>query len=139
LATMMHEMGHIFGLSGGTRLTAFLTDAGPDLNPDDDNDGDAELFTYTAPGAASPTAAFTDSGGYHIYEGPATAQVSATLLPFPQPGGYDLMNDGRNVPPNMRPLISNLDVSILRDVYDYGVTLPSTLPQFSYMAHFDPG
>ena len=101
-STILHEIGHAVG----------ITEQQPNLRIND--------FLEVVPGnpvlkvfkGATTTATFrsTETRGLHL----------DNAVHF-----GDLMNE--ELPPDQRRLISDLDARILRDAYDYQITLPSTL------------
>ena len=127
--TTLHEIGHAMGIAGSdasSRLAirSFLSSAGTDRH-----DAAAVLYLLEA---GTTRATLTTHTGMHVYVGPADpSHPDAPVNP------NDLMNAGRavGVAPVTRRLISDLDASILRDVYGYTVTLPSTLDTF--LANFN--
>jgi hypothetical protein len=129
LRTAVHELGHALGFSQNLAIDSYLTSAGTDQV-----DSDASLYLYTPPGNAFPSATFTDKGGLHMYEGPADPNFSSEPI---HPN--DLMNAGRTYTAGKRQLISDLDAGILGEVYGYTIQLPSSIPQFSFLAQFNAG
>lgn len=115
--TIVHEIGHAVGLSStAPRITSIEVDVGVDPV-----DGSSRLRTVQTGGV---TYTLTTSGGRHFFEGG---------------GGYagpthpnDLMNAGRTVnpPPTTRQLISDTNVTFLRDLYSYTVSLPRFVNTF---------
>ncbi len=128
--TVLHEIGHAVGIELAEirlRLDDFVTDAGWDQHPLAIGQG-LRLLSLD-----DVQATFTTEGGGHLYE-------AAPDPEFPDVPSHplDLMSDGRamydrpasdtigfSTAPILRRLISDLDVSILSDVYGYSVKLPS--------------
>lgn len=119
--TILHEIGHAVGIliDGPAAIMSFLGAPGPE-DPNAPGSGD-NLFLFTGP---SVIATLTETGGGHIYEGPAV--TGFTTHPF------DLLNAGRTVgfPPPTRELITDLNALILHDAYGYTVKLPSKINTF---------
>ncbi len=121
--TIVHEIGHAVGLAS-TSPVFFIDPTTPLNNPNnplltyigpDPRAGGGQLYSYHRPGSAL-TATITTNGGRHLYE-----------VNHPN----DLMNPGRIVPvgtprETLRQFISDFDVQLLDDAYDYGTILPST-------------
>jgi hypothetical protein len=120
--TIVHEIGHAMGLaSNATRLTSIDTDIGDDPNSADPAE---RLFTIDVNGVAGADYCYTNDGGFHLYEGPSVG--GNPIHP------NDLMNSGRTVgaPPTTRQLIGDTITTLLRDVFNYTVTLPSLINTF---------
>lgn len=125
--TIVHEIGHAMGLYLSTntlldRLYNMTIDIGDDPNSTVAAD---RLRTFNG---SNGTVTFATNGGGHIYEG--NINDAAAIVSHPN----DLMNAGRTVPPpggnpipTTRQFISDLDVQLLDDAYNYTVALPRTL------------
>jgi Ca2+-binding RTX toxin-like protein len=98
--TILHEIGHAVGIAGddALRINNFLTT--------DPNNSERKFFN------SGPTSAtfIEDETGFHFSQGTHPS---------------DLLN--ATFPDEDRRLISDLTARVLRDAYDYTVTLPSTL------------
>lgn len=121
-ATVLHELGHLLGFTtfGGLLIDNFLTDTGIQ-DPQTSDAGN--LFALNL-GGGPIEATITEADSSHLWEGPGNAQTNAAGLPWHKDV---LMNSGRDIERNERNLISDLEATILRDVYGYTVTMPSTL------------
>ncbi|MBA3480419.1 MAG: hypothetical protein H0T51_01260 [Pirellulales bacterium] len=125
--TIVHEIGHALGIYLSTnslldRLYSMTTDIGDD--PNSSNAAD-RLRTFNG---ASGLVTFTTNGGGHVYEG--SIGDAPAIVSHPN----ELMNAGRTVPPNganpaptIRQYISDLDVRLLDDAYNYTTVLPNAL------------
>ena len=94
-----------------------------DIGFDPNNPGE-RLRAFNGPNG---TVTFTTHCAGHIYEGHVNDPPSRVSHP------NDLMNHGRFVPhpdasrkPTIRQFISDLNVQLLHDVYNYTVVLPRT-------------
>lgn len=109
--TTLHEIGHAMGLaSSAPRITSVEVDIG-----DDPNSGDpADRLVRVTTGGQNYT--LTTNGGRHFFEGNHP---------------NELMNAGRAVPAGTRRLVSDFNAIFLRDLYNYTITLPSTINTFA--------
>ncbi|MCC9600302.1 Ig-like domain-containing protein [Stieleria sp. JC731] len=120
LQAMQHELGHALGINIGPGSAAKTFSVNTGVK--DGNDASKTLHLVTAPSGLQAT---LTSG--HFYEGP-TVQFEGNNLPTIE---NDLMNSGRTVSgPNIRRLISDFDVTFLRDIYGYSVRMPSMINTF---------
>ncbi len=136
-----HEIGHALGIAAAhpdLRIHNYLSNAlMPDpVNPGGPGDPGDVLYslninagpieaTFTSAGSGGPGNLFPA----HLYEGPITLQTAMMGLPVhPQ----NLMNDGRSTSDDreLRKLIPDFTAELLRDIYNYTITLPSTINTF---------
>ena len=116
--TIVHEVGHAMGVTNDTtgylRIGDFLSNGVADPN----NTAETLRLLNFNGGATDYT--LTSDGGGHMFEGGGT--YTGPTHP------NDLMNDGRTVDLAIarRQVISDTDASLLRDVYGYTITMPST-------------
>lgn len=130
--TILHEIGHALGL-GMIPGTPFDENSQWMQNIGDDplsSNPSHELFSFNKPGSDfGVTGTFTSIGGGHLYEGNHP---------------NDLMNPGRVAPigsptETTRQLISDWNVKLLADAYDYDVVLPSSLDTMHATLDFQTG
>jgi hypothetical protein len=130
-ATMVHELGHVLGISNATGLSIlnFITDTMID-DPSDSAPGNLLAFNVNG---GPVEAVFTAADPGHLWEGPGNTQTNNAGLPW-HPD--HLMNPGRAIAANERNLISDTEALILRDAYGYTINLPSTINNMLVNSNF---
>jgi hypothetical protein len=123
VTTALHEIGHVMGIS--TQFPALLINNFTTVtNVDDPNTTDAGNLVAVNIGGGPIEATLTNADPGHLWEGPGNTASNNAGLPW-HPDV--LMNPGRALQANERDLISDLEAGLLRDIYGYTITLPSTL------------
>jgi hypothetical protein len=120
--TTINAIGHAMGFSStAARLTSLETAAGDD--PNSANPADVlKTIDIDFNGVADYT--LTTNGGRHLFEGGGA--YAGPVHPD------EVMNSGRSVPTTdvRRQLISDTVATLLSDVFDYTITLPSRINTF---------
>jgi hypothetical protein len=120
--TAVNAIGHAMGLaSSAARLTSLETAAGDD--PNSTNPAD-ELKTIDIDFDGTADYTLTTTGGRHLFEGGGA--YAGPVHP------NEVMNPGRSLPGTgvRRQLISDTVATLLEDVFDYTITLPSRINTF---------